>query len=335
MADKKYTKLKLLYIKDYLERKSDEDNPVSAEELIEMLEEKGITCERKSIYSDIDTLKHFDVDVNAVRQPRQGYCIMSREFQIAELRLLIDAVQAANFITPKKTKELIEKIGTLCSEKQRNTIEGQVYIENRVKCTNENIYYAIDVIHRAISQSKQISFVYSKRTINEGESEITMQEKEHCVSPYAMIWSNDHYYLVANNEKYDNLMHLRIDRMKNVEITDKKSRNFSEVSPYKRFFDSADYSSKIFNMFSGETQRLEISCDNSILEEILDRFGTDNTIKKGEKDGHFIFSTRCIVSEGLVSWIMQFGSKIEVISPRSLKEDVKNKAEEIMNLYKC
>lgn len=333
MADKKYTKLKLLYIKDYLERKSDEDNPVSVDELIEMLENKGIKCERKSIYSDIDTLKHFDVDVNAVRLPKQGYCVMSREFQIAELRLLVDAVQAANFITPKKTKELIEKIGTLCSEKQRNTIEGQVYIENRVKCANENIYYVIDDIHRAISQSKQISFVYSKRIINEGESEITVQEKEHCVSPYAMIWSNDHYYLVGNNEKYDNLMHLRIDRMKNVEITDKKSRSFSEVSSYKRFFDSADYSSKIFNMFSGDTQRLEISCDNSILEEILDRFGTDTTVRKGDREGRFIFATRCIVSEGLVSWIMQFGSKIEVISPKSLRDDVKKRAEEIMKLY--
>ncbi len=333
MADKKYTKLKLLYIKDYLERKSDEDNPVSVDELIEMLEQKGIKCERKSIYSDIDTLKHFDVDVNAVRLPRQGYCIMSREFQIAELRLLVDAVQAANFITAKKTKELIEKIGTLCSEKQRNTIEGQVYIENRVKCTNENIYYAIDVIHRAISQSKQISFVYSKRIIDEAEGEITVQEKEHCVSPYAMIWSNDHYYLVGNNEKYDNLMHLRIDRMKNVEITDKKSRNFSEVSSYKRFFDSADYSSKIFNMFSGDTQRLEISCDDSILEEILDRFGTDNSVRKADKEGRFVFVTRCIVSEGLVSWIMQFGSKIEVISPKSLRDDVKKRAEEIMKIY--
>lgn len=333
MADKGYTKLKLLYIKDYLERKSDEDNPVSADDLLEMLQEKDIRCERKSIYSDIDALKRFGVDIGTARLPKTGYCVLSREFELPELRLLIDAVQAANFITPKKSKELIKKIGTLCSEKQKSTIEGQVYIENRVKCTNEEIYYNIDIIHRAITMDRQISFVYIKRMIDEESGEITLQEKEHCVSPYAMIWSNDHYYLVANNEKYDNLMHLRIDRMKKVEITEKKNRSFSEVSSYKRFFDSADYSGKIFNMFSGDTQRLEISCHNSILEEILDRFGTDVSIRKTEDGERFTLTAKCVVSEGLVSWIMQFGSKIEVISPKSLREDVKKRAEDIMAIY--
>ncbi|MBQ8504208.1 MAG: WYL domain-containing transcriptional regulator [Clostridia bacterium] len=330
---KKPTKLKLLYIMDYLQRKSDEDNPVSVDELMAMLTREGIDCERKSVYSDIKILKAFGMDIDTARLPKSGYCLLSRDFELPELRLLIDAVQAANFITPKKTKELIDKIGTLCSDKQKKNLDGQVYIEKRVKCANEEIYYYIDKIHRAITANKQISFIYSKRTISEDGTEIAVQEKEHCVSPYAMIWSNDHYYLVGNNEKYDNLMHLRIDRMKKVEITEKKSRSFTEVSGYKRFFDSADYSGKTFNMFSGDTQRLEICCDNSILEEILDRFGTDATIRKISEE-RFTLSSRCVVSEGLVSWIMQFGSKIEVVSPKSLKEDVKKRAEEILGVYK-
>lgn len=334
MADKGYTKLKLLYVKDYLEKYSDEDSPVSADDLLTMLEKKNIHCERKSIYSDIDALKRFGCDIGTARLPKSGYCILTREFELPELRLLIDAVQAANFITPKKSKELIKKIGTLCSENQKKTVEGQVYIENRLKCTNEEIYYNIDIISRAISLNRQITLVYNKRTIAEDGDEISLQEKEFQISPYAMIWSNDHYYLVGNNAKYDNLMHLRIDRMKKVEITDVKSRSFSEVSAYTRFFDSADYSGKIFNMFSGDTQRLEISCHNSILEEILDRFGTDVRIRKSKNEDYFTLASKCVVSEGLVSWIMQFGAKIEVISPKSLRDDVMKRAQEIMSLYK-
>ena len=334
MADKGYTKLKLLYIKDYLEKHSDEENPVSAEQIMAMLEEKGISCERKSIYSDVKTLKDYGIDISSERLPKSGYSVLSREFELPELRLLIDAVQAANFITQKKSKELINKIGTLCSENQRRLIEGQVYIDNRVKCTNEEIYYNIDILNRAIQKKRQVSFIYQKRTIADAEERYTVTEREFCVSPYALIWSNDHYYLVANNDKYNNLMHTRIDRMKKVEITDMRARDFSEVSPYKQFFDSADYSGKIFNMFSGDTQRLELCCDNSIIEEILDRFGSEATLRKAQKDGCFVLSTRCVVSEGLVSWIMQFGSKIEVVSPKKLREDVRKKADEILRLYR-
>ncbi len=333
MADKGYTKMKLLYIKDFLEKKSDEENPVSAEQIMEMLEEKGIYCERKSIYSDVKTLKDYGLDISSERLPKSGYSILTREFELPELRLLIDAVQAASFITQKKSKELIKKIGTLCSENQRKLIEGQVYIDNRVKCTNEEIYYNIDILNRAIQKKRQVSFIYQKRTMAESEDKYTVSERELYVSPYALIWSNDHYYLVANNEKYDNLMHTRIDRMKKVEITDKRARNFSEVSPYTRFFDSADYSGKIFNMFSGDTQRLELCCDNSIIEEILDRFGSDTTLRKSHKDGHFVLTTKCVISEGLVSWIMQFGSKVEVISPKKLRDDVRTKAKDILNIY--
>ena len=156
MADKGYTKLKLLYIKDYLEKTSDEENPVSVEQIMDMLSEKGIDCERKSVYSDVKALKEYGVDICAARSPKTGYSVLSRDFELPELRLLIDAVQAANFITQKKSKELIKKIGTLCSENQRNLIEGQVYIDNRVKCANEEIYYNIDILNRAIQKKKQV-----------------------------------------------------------------------------------------------------------------------------------------------------------------------------------
>ena len=188
------------------------------------------------------------------------------------------------------------------------------------------------MVSRAIQQKKKISFIYFKRKLKDGEKVIVSDEKEFTVSPYALIWSNDHYYLVSNNEKYDNHMHTRIDRMKKVYITADKARDFSEVSEYKNYFDVADYSSKSFNMYSGDTQRLVISCDNSILEEIIDRFG-DEGIRADKDESRFILSSRCVVSEGLASWIMQFGNKIRVMEPQVLCQEIKSKAEEILRSY--
>lgn len=332
MAEKGYTKLKLLYIKQYLEKYSDEDNLVKADELIEMLAEKGITCERKSIYADISALKGYGVDIST---EKRGYRVLARDFELPELRLLMDAVQAANFISAKKSKELISKIGTLCSKNQSKLLEKQVYIENRNKCTNEEIYYNIDLVNKAILQKKKIAFIYIKRKIDESKKEIILEEKNLTVSPYALIWSNDHYYLVSNNSKYDNLMHTRIDRMKKVLITDEPARDFSEVSPYRAFFDSADYSGKLFNMFSGDNQKLKLRCSDSILEEMVDRFGDDCEISKvaGNKGDTFILDTSCVCSEGLVSWLMQFGNKVEVLSPESLKRDIIEKAQSIFDVY--
>lgn len=332
MAEKGYTKLKLLYIKQYLEKYSDEDNLVKADELIEMLADKGISCERKSIYADINALKSYGVDIST---EKRGYRILGRDFELPELRLLMDAVQAADFISAKKSKELIAKIGTLCSKNQCGILEKQVYIENRNKCTNEEIYYNIDLVNKAILQKKKISFTYIKRKINEQKKEIVREEKHLTVSPYALIWSNDHYYLVSNNSKYDNLMHTRIDRMKKVEIIDEPARSFAEVSPYKNFFDSADYSGKLFNMFSGDNQKLRIRCNDSILEEMVDRFGDDCDITKAAIDTTetFMLETSCVCSDGLVSWLMQFGNKVEVLSPESLRKDIVERTRTILEIY--
>lgn len=334
MAEKtKKTKLKLLYIKDYLERYSDENNPVSADELHDMLKEKGIECERKSIYSDVQSLRDYGIDIFRVRVPKNGYYVGSRIFETPEVRLMADAVSAARFITPKKSKELIAKISTLCSEGQAEDISTPVYIDSSVKCSNEDIYYNIDVINTAIKKGKQINFIYKKRVVNESSDGIVNYQKELTISPYALIWSDDHYYLVGNNSKYDNLMHVRIDRMKSVKILKDNVRSFKEVSDYDKFFDAADYSSKLFNMFSGTTQKLELICENSIIEEILDRFGTTVTVKKTESDSHLKVIAKAALSEGLASWVMQYGGKIEIKEPLALRNMVKEKAQEIARIY--
>ena len=326
-------KLKLMYILQYLQDKSDENHPVSTEELMEMLQERGIACERKSIYSDVQTLRDAGLDILRVKAPSNGYELCTRTFEVPELRLLMDAVQAASFITPKKTEDLMDKIGTLCSEPQAQALRAQVGKSHKSKYANEEIYYNIDAIHRAIAQKKKIRFRYAKRALDNKNKGIKLQEKDFTVSPYALIWSDDKYYLVSNHEKYDNLMHTRIDRMKSVRITTKDARPAKEVSPYPDGFDAADYAAKAFHMFSGELEPLELRCHSSLLEEILDRFGTDVSITKPRHDDWFLLQTQGIVSDGLVSWLMQFSNRCEVLAPAELREKLRRRSKEILEMY--
>lgn len=333
MADKGKGKLKLLLILQHLQRCSDETHPVSTEALTEMLLEHGIECERKSIYSDIQTLRDFGLNILRVKSPCNGYQLMTRTFEVPELRLLMDAVQAASFITPDKTEEMLGKIGTLCSEKHATALRKQIGESHKSKYANEEIYHNIETIHKAIAAGKKINFRYCKRELDVKNRGIKLSQKEFTVSPYALIWSDDKYYLVSNHEKYDNLMHTRLDRMKGVRMLSRSIRPASEVSPYQNGFDAADYAAKAFHMFSGEMEPLTVRCDPTLLEEILDRFGTDVVITKGRRDEFFTMQTESIISDGLVSWLMQFSSRIEVVSPADLRERLKKRAEEILSLY--
>lgn len=331
MQSKNYTKLKLLYILKFLEMYSDEDNPLSADSLRELLAEVEINCEKKSIYSDVQTIREFGVDIITTKTPTSGYYIGNRQFQLPEVKLLADAIQSANFITQKKTDELMEKICTLCSEPQAKYVQNQALNCNNFKCINEEIYYTIDVINKAIMQNKQVKFTYYKKILSSNGSGVDFIEREHTVNPYAAIWDNSYYYLVSNNPKYDNLMHTRIDRMKKVSIVDAPIRDFKEVSG--DFEDIKSYKAKVFNMYSGELMQTKIRFDPEILEQILDRFGNEAKITN-KKDKRLIITTNCAISDGLVSWIMRFGNKAEIIEPNELIEMVKKRANEISELYK-
>ncbi|MEI6579790.1 MAG: WYL domain-containing transcriptional regulator [Eubacteriales bacterium] len=332
MPGKKGSKLKLLHLMDILWLYTDEENVLTATELCDKLEEYGSEAERKSIYSDIDTLRQFGFDIVNTNSPKRGFFLAARSFEIAELRLLADAVQAAYFISNKKTKTLISKLYRLCSESQAENIEKQIFVENKLKCSNEEIYYTIDILNNAIQQGKQVEFKYFKRTLT-SKMTTRSEEKRFVVNPYALIWLNDHYYLVCNNPKYDNIMHTRLDRMEKVVMLEEKARGFSEVSEYKESFDAADYSRKLFNMFSGETKQVELRCSNSIIDDILDRFGK-NVPLKADGEEFFIIRIKVAVSDGLVSWIMQYGTNIKVKTPISLAKTIKEKANSISELYK-
>lgn len=332
MAGVKNSKLKLLYLAEIFEKKTDENNYITATQLCDELAKLGIPAERKSIYKDIDVLREYGYDIihNGSRNSG-GYFLGARKFELAEIRLLSDAVQAANFISQKKTNRLLEKIESFASEKQAKILHSQVYVDNRPKCKNEEIYYTISLLDEAITKGVKVTFTYTRRKITE-EFKTAREDKIFTVSPYALIWSDDHYYLICNNEKYDNLMQLRIDRIKKLSHTDSPARHFSEVSGYTNYFDTADYAAKLFNMYSGEQKPVEFVCNNELLETMLDRFGENVRIQKLDKS-HFILRTNAAVSDGLAAWVVQFGGRVTVRIPKELINSVKKKAEEILNNY--
>ena len=283
----------------------------------------GISAERKALYDDIQALNQAGMDIVCAHSPKKGYFLASREFEEAEVRLMIDAVQAAKFITVKKTDALVNKISALASEAQAEKLNSQVYIDRVRKRKNEEIYYTIDVLHKVVLAKKQVRFTYHH---------LAVSEREFTVSPYALIWSNDHYYLVCNNANYDNLMHTRLDRMKKVEMLDIPVRPFSQVSKYTDRFDSADYAGKLFNMFSGKEQRVSMRCSNRILEEITDRFGESIKITSQNAES-FTVEVVAVTGEGFISWVLQYGSDIKIISPQELRTAIGNRAAEIAKIY--
>lgn len=333
MAGQKNTKLKLLYLKEIFEKHSDEQHILNAGDIADrLLRDYGIECERKSVYKDIEVLMDYGMDIVKTRSPKNGFFLASGSFELAEIRLLSDAVQAADFITKNKTKKLIEKIEGFTSVYHAEVLKKQVYIDNRPKSGNESVYYVIDALDNAIKAGKKVKFSYSRRKMDDKYA-ARKETRMFTLSPYALIWSNDHYYLVANNEKYDNLMNVRVDRISGVSILDEKARPVSEVSGYKRYFDAADYAAKTFNMFTGEMQMVELRCSNAILEPIFDRFGERVNTRKYD-DSHFLLRTEAAISEGLVSWIMQFGTDIEAIAPQNLRDMVIQRTESILNVYR-
>lgn len=332
MAGNANQKLKLLYLADILKKETNEEHVLSAIDLAKRLADYGISSERKSIYSDIEILKEYGFDIILSRSPKYGYFLASYDFEPHEVRLLMDAVQAAGFISNKKTRQLIDKISTLTNSFDSEKLKKQIYVDSGQKSTNEDVYYSVDTINKAICDGKQITLTYLKRVVNDNKT-VSFSEKKHTVNPYALIWSNDHYYLISNNVKYDNLMPLRVDRMKKVSIIEDSSiRPLKEVSDYKGSFDSADYVSKHMNMFTGQAKPVELICDNEIIEQILDKFGERTPIYPNDETT-FIARFSSAVNDGLVSWVLQYGDKVKVASPKELKKRVIDTAKSVIDKY--
>ncbi len=333
MAQRTGQKVKLLYIADILKKYSDEDHPLNATEICDRLSRIGVTAERKAVYDDIEQLIGYGYDIIKTRIPKSGYFLASREFESPEIYLLADAVRTAKFISPKKSRELVSKLQNFLSDYEKaSAFELGIYIDSDSKCTNEEIFYNIDTISRAIKNKKKIAFTYGVRQLNSSR-EIKTVYKERKISPYAQTWQEDHYYLIGNHEKYDNLAHFRIDRMHKVRETDEPARPFSEVCEYKGTFDISDYTKKLFNMFGGKTEDIDFKADIGILEQIIDRFGSKIFIRN-VTNTHFSFTAKASVSDAFLTFVMNFGEKLEVEKPIYVRNLIKERAEKISNIYK-
>lgn len=330
MAKKQGQRLKILYILDFLKRESDEEHPVTAADICEYLDSQGIAAERKSVYADISALTDYGADIVRSGSPR-GWFLASREFEEPEIYLLADAVRTAGFISAAKTRELVKKLDSFVSRYQAQKRENRVYFSSCAKSVNEEIFYSIDKISRAVSEKKKIGFEYVNRVLSPDRT-IEKQKREMLISPYALTWQDDHYYVIGNYEKYDNLIHLRLDRMYKVKITDIPQRHFSEVSEYTDYFDTPDYTAKLFGMHGGEIYDIELKCSKKITEQVADRFGEDIFIKK-VTDEDFCFTVRAALSDALVSWVISYGDRVKVLEPQILRDMVISRTEKVLGLY--
>ncbi len=326
------SRLRLLKVLEILKAESDKDHPISATEIIEELSKYDIEAERKAIYKDMEALQDAGFDVVKTGTPKRGYYIADGGFEMPEISLLIDAVQSAGFIPKVKSRQLVEKLQGLVSSHQADELKNRICIENRSKSGNEDVYKNIDLLNTAITKQLKVKIKYTKNQLK--GTQLVSTQKDMVINPYALLWEADHYYLIGNNQKYENLTHLRVDRIAEVTVTSEKCRHFSEVSEYSQRFDTADYSRKVFNMFGGEKCRIDLECDVKLLQQITDKFSDGIFIRHLNGDDTFRFTTEALISDGLVGWLMQFGGDIKVLSPESLKQSVIENAEKLVGIYK-
>lgn len=302
-----HQKLKLLHLMKILLEQTDEEHTMTVPQMISELAKLGISAERKSIYNDLEYLKLFGIDICSRKSKTTDYFVGSRDFELPELKLLVDSVQASKFITHKKSIELIKKLETLTSRHSANQLRRQVFVTNRVKTFNEKIYYNVDKIHEAIAKNKQITFKYFDIDVNKKQV-YRKGGNLYTESPVSLTWDDENYYLITYKAKYGDYVHYRVDKMENIELSD-----VNRELPDKTF-DLSEYTKSMFQMFGGEETEVSIRFENELVGVVYDRFGMNVPIIKSDEE-HFICKVKVAVSPHFLSWIISFGEMAQIISP--------------------
>lgn len=334
MAKNPKQKQKLLYVLKCLSDKTDETHGVTVADIIAYLDSYGISAERKSIYDDLKTLQDFGVDICSTKSKTVEYYIASRDFELSELKLLVDAVQSSKFITHKKSTELIKKLEGLASVHDAKKLQRQVVVTNRVKTMNEKIYYNIDSLHEAINSGNKISFYYYKWEITDNNAnKVTKVRRnngeKYIVSPWALSWDDENYYLIAYDSDADKIKHYRVDKMESVEVLAKEKRDGKQLFSK---FDMAVYSKQIFGMFGGELTDIKVRFDNSLISVVVDRF-SKNVFISLNPDGTFDMSTKVMLSPTFYGWLFGLGGKAQIVSPHSAKDEFLRYIDDVKNVY--
>lgn len=319
MAKSQFQKAKLIYILEMLRENTDEEHAMSTKDIIAKLDSHGIHADRKTIYADIEELVNMGYDI-LKRDSRNGggYYLASREFELAELKLLVDAVQATRFITPKKSRELINKIEKLTSKHEAVQLQRQVYVTGRSKAENESIYYNVDAIHKAIQNDVQLEFEYlawtpDKRLVSR------RNDKTYKVSPWALIWQEENYYLAGYDEAADMIKHYRVDKMGKVKVLEHKRIG---KDTYNKL-DVAGYSNQTFGMFGGEVKQITLCMKNELAGVMIDRFGKDISIRRNDED---TFNVRLTVSvsQQFFGWLAGLGADAKIVAPDDAVKGYRN-----------
>lgn len=326
MARMPNQKLKLMYLAQILRERTDERHGLTLSDISSALREYDVSAERKSLYDDIEALRLYGMDIRTIRDTHVRYYLAAHEFELAELRILLDAVQSAKFLTPKKSRELTKKIEGMGSRHEASALHRQVYDTNRLKTENEEIYGNIAVLHRAISENRKIACRYFEW--NSYKQRILRRNgDEYVISPWALSWDDEYYYLIAYDSDAGIIKHFRVDKMLKIRMLEEKRDGEKAFAD----FDMAIYSRRTFGMYGGEAVNVQIRVDSSLAGVVIDRFGTDVTIlNHGDT---FDLCTKVMVSPTFFSWVLGFGGKMKILSPTWVADEALRMAKEIVHTY--
>lgn len=317
-------KNKILYLRKIL-LKTDELNPISTTEIIEKLNTNGIKINRKTLCADIKCLMEDGLDIITVRSSQNLYYVGMREFEAPEIKLLVDAIESSKVLTYKKSKMLIEKLLSQISRSEAELIKQECVLEERVKPSNEEIYYSIDTIQNAILKNKVIQFQY--KDFNQHKELLYKHNGEiYCFSPYNLIWHGDYYYVVGYSHKHNGFGSFRVDRMAHTLESD-------ELFVDNKFeYNQINYSKECFSMFGGEKQSIEMVCNNDLMKVMLDRFG-DEVTTEITVDNKFKIKAEVLLSPTFYGWLFQFYNQVKLIEPESAVQEYQVYLSKTMGIY--
>ena len=320
-------KLKPLYLMQMLLERSDENHPLTVQDMIDELSQHDISAERKSIYADLEALQLFGLDIVRSKGKSTGYYIASRDFELPELKLLVDSVQSSKFITHRKTLSLIKKIEGLTSVYDAQLLQRQVYVRNRVKSMNESVYYNVDEISGAISRDRIIRFNYFEFDVNK-QRRYRHDGKVYEISPFALMWDDENYYMLGYDQEAEKLKHYRVDKMTNIESAE------TERSGKELFagMDMSSYSKQVFGMFTGSEQTVKLRFENRLAGAVIDRFGKEVMLIPDGNE-HFTVSADIAVSPQFYAWVFGFGTAVEILSPDSARQELAQLAKSVSRIY--
>ncbi len=322
-------RLKMLYLVDILSRETDDNHALSLQEIVTRLESCGVNvADRKTLYSDFDELEKYGLEILKSQDGRTvRYHLATRNFELPELKLLVDAVQSSKFITERKSRQLIKKLESLVSVHEAQHLHRQVLITGRIKAMNESIYYNVDMLHEAINGDRQIRFQYFQWNVNR-KQDLRRNGEWYQISPWCLMWDDENYYLVAFDHRDQMIKHYRVDKITKLSITDETREGKKEFKE----FDAAKYTKSLFGMYGGELVKVTIEGKNEMVGALIDRFGKDITIIP-QNDNHFKAYVDVIASSHFLGWIMSLGEGVRITGPESVVEKMKSEVQRLAEEY--